>query len=280
MSQSDQGDPARIAGEPGIGSIAGGVAHEINDPLSVIRANLSYVIERLSDLSFEDRARLDGLIVALEDASRAATRMTQVVRELAAVGQVSDVPPGPVDLVASLDAALATIGHELEVRARVIRKLDRVPDVVGREPLLCRALVQVLASVVRGMSEAQGNDREIELRTSVEGAYVVLEISTAASGHEGRHPLLAAALIEALGGRLDVRTERERMVRRVILIASEEEASYVRSRPVTPVGGIAGSEGASGSGAGAAGAGSGTAGAATGAGSPVPPSGGRPSRGT
>src|SRR5688572_18265163 len=96
--------------------IAGGVAHELNDPLAAIRANVAYAIEMIGLLPVESRASLDDVRAALEEASSAVSRVEHVVRELAALASVTPVAPGPLDLRAVADAALATIANEVRHR--------------------------------------------------------------------------------------------------------------------------------------------------------------------
>ncbi|MBL8912354.1 MAG: hypothetical protein JNM17_16805 [Archangium sp.] len=68
-----------------IGQLAGGVAHEINNPASVVLSNLTYALSSVKSWD----ARPDDLMEALDDASTATQRISSIVKELAAVGHVA-----------------------------------------------------------------------------------------------------------------------------------------------------------------------------------------------
>src|SRR5438046_1691552 len=79
-----------------IGTLAGGVAHEINNPLGYVIANLEYVDEELRALQTELPGRLDELKGVLTEARHGAERVRRIVRDLKTFSRADQEERGPV----------------------------------------------------------------------------------------------------------------------------------------------------------------------------------------
>jgi PAS domain S-box-containing protein len=67
-----------------IASLAAGITHEVNNPLSYVRANISHVIQELSEASdgAKDGVSLDELRAVLEEALEGADRISKIVERV------------------------------------------------------------------------------------------------------------------------------------------------------------------------------------------------------
>jgi CheY-like chemotaxis protein len=119
-----------------MGTVAAGVAHEINNPLAFVLTNLEFSLEELqaSDgtLSPEDIAEITS---ALEAAHRGGERVRQLVMDLKSLSRSELQAQATVDVNALVESAVAMLGNEIRHHARLELDLGAVlpveADVVG-----------------------------------------------------------------------------------------------------------------------------------------------------
>jgi PAS domain S-box-containing protein len=173
-----------------LGVLAGGVAHEFNNLLVGILANVAFAAAELPAGS-EVRA-------AVEDARTAAQKASDLTRQLLAYSGRGKFTVGPVDLNALAGEMVALATPALQPRARVVTALaPALPEVRGD----AGQLRQVVLSLVTNASDAlQERPGTVTLRTGVErlermalarfhggdalaeGSYVVLQVEDDGAG--------------------------------------------------------------------------------------------------
>ncbi len=127
-----------------VGSLASGIAHEINNPLAWVTSNLSFALEELRKLEGEAREVAAEIEEALDDAQTGATRIAQIVSDLRTFAHADHERLAPVSIKRVVEGALTIANNELKHRARVIKRLDRAPMVLANEPRLGQAVVNLL----------------------------------------------------------------------------------------------------------------------------------------
>lgn len=129
-----------------LGQLSAGVAHEVNNPASVVAANLGFVLaEAGSGLESEHRA-------ALVDAQRAIERITSIVRQLLDAGRLaaSSEAPESVQLAAVVDDAVA-LSRTACGPVVPVASVPRDLWVVGRATPLVQVFVNLLANAAQAM---------------------------------------------------------------------------------------------------------------------------------
>ncbi|MCC7107895.1 MAG: PAS domain-containing protein, partial [Deltaproteobacteria bacterium] len=103
-----------------VGTLAAGVAHEINNPLSSIIANLSLAVGEVAEL-LNTGVQAPELLSELEDARAGAERIRGVARDLKLLARPKDEPTGPVEVVPLIESMLRLANNEIRHRAQVVR---------------------------------------------------------------------------------------------------------------------------------------------------------------
>ncbi|HEU4579245.1 MAG TPA: ATP-binding protein [Polyangiaceae bacterium] len=134
-----------------VGTLAAGVAHEVNNPLGYMRLNLEHVLRELSALSSDPElsSRVTPLIRPLEMVREGAERVHTIVSALLNLTRATDTHQ-TVDLRVVLDRCLEVTARHFEGRALVQRDYGTVPEVTANET----RLVQVFSNLITNAAEA------------------------------------------------------------------------------------------------------------------------------
>ena len=184
-----------------IGTLAVGVAHEINNPLAALIANLHYWSEEIERLRAELRAsvddgrgsqecslilsRLGALEEPVRDATEAAERVRGIARDLRHFARPDDEAAGSIDLHKILESSIRMAWNEIRHRARLVRAYANPPLVGANEGRLGQVFLNLLLNAVQSMSEVPGHEHEIVVRTGcTDRGDAFVEIADTGSGIE------------------------------------------------------------------------------------------------
>ena len=206
-----------------LGTLASGVAHEINNPLAFVFANLEFVLEALDDAP--PSIDTDEWRRSLQAAFRGAERVRDTVEGLRAF---SDAQKDliPVDLADRLAKTVSLIAAELEPRAEVIEDYREVPRVEANPQPLDQIFLNLLLNAAHAVEEAGDGHHQIRITTYAnEQNEVVAEVSDTGTGIHpdeldrifdpfyttkpvgrgtGLGLSISHALVEAIAGRIEV----------------------------------------------------------------------------
>ncbi len=144
-----------------LGTLTAGVAHEINNPLSVVMANLDFVREQVEQSAGHDEEVASALIEAIDGANRVG----RIVRDMKALSRSDGDALGPTDLVGAIEKSLQMVQGHLKHRAQVVRNLRAVPTVLGNESRLVQVFVNLLINAAQALPEGQAQENRIEVTT-------------------------------------------------------------------------------------------------------------------
>ncbi len=235
-----------------LGTMAAGVAHEINNPLAAVISCL--------DLAQEDLPSGDPSVPGLlSDARQAAEKVRQIVRGLERMSRLEEGRVTVLDVNAVLDLASTLAMNEVRHRARLIKSYGRPPRVRADEPRLAHVFANLLLNAAQALPDGRAHENEIRIVTRAEGDDALVEIMDTGSGiapeHLGRifdpffttKPVgvgtglglpLCHAMVTAAGGSIDIDSEVGRGTTVRITLpgaAPARSASYISTEP-PPVG--------------------------------------------
>lgn len=252
-----------------LGTLAAGVAHEINNPLAYVVSNLGYSIEQIirmrsqlveaplpDDVREEFAENLARICEALEEAGEGTDRVARIVQGLKSFSRSEGESRGPVNLEEVLNSAVNMAENEIRYRAQLERAFGETPLVFGNEARLVQVFVNLLVNAAQAIPEGSPHSHRIRVSTHVaDNGKVVAEVSDTGVGipsemvdrifdpffttkpigvGTGLGLSICHGLIHGLGGNISVVSEERRGTTfRVELLPAEPEVrrATVSDRP-------------------------------------------------
>ncbi|MEZ4407419.1 MAG: ATP-binding protein [Polyangiales bacterium] len=164
-----------------MGTLAAGVAHEINNPLMYVMTNLEFLSRHL-DASGDASPRARH---AVEQAREGAERVRQIVRNLRTFSRGDDDRRGPVSVTQVLESALEMAHNEIRHRARVVRDFDVVPPVEANEARLGQVFLNLLVNAAQAIPDegpSEAHEVRVTLRHDLERRRIVAAVRDTGHG--------------------------------------------------------------------------------------------------
>ncbi|RYZ67227.1 MAG: PAS domain S-box protein, partial [Proteobacteria bacterium] len=171
-SQAQQIASDRLAS---IGVLAAGIAHEINNPLTSVIAEL--------DMAIEDTESTHRSMDRLQAARDAASRVQTIVRDLRTLSRnETEDTAAPVELGRVLDTALRMAVPQTRQFANVVREVDDVPLVLGNEARLVQVFLNLIVNAAQAIPPGDIPGNSIRVRAREVNNGVTVEVTDTGSG--------------------------------------------------------------------------------------------------
>jgi signal transduction histidine kinase/CheY-like chemotaxis protein len=165
-----------------IGQIAAGVAHEINNPVSYVMANVEFVAaelrtlqgavndvppSRLADALFSwwqavgEREGLADVVAALDEATEGSRRIRRIVADVRSLARVDADGGERFELASAIRSALRIATVEVRGRAKLDVDLQDGVEVVGSAGQISQVFINLIINAVHAMSKPQDDDNRI-----------------------------------------------------------------------------------------------------------------------
>jgi PAS domain S-box-containing protein len=164
-----------------VGTLAAGVAHEINNPLAAVIANLD--LAHREALEMAERTGNRDMADYLQDAQEAAERVRLIVRDLKVFSRAEEDRMGPTDLRAVLESTLRMAWNEIRHRARLVKDFAELPPVEANESRLGQVFLNLIINATHAIPEGQANQNQIRISAHQESdSMVVVEVTDTGVG--------------------------------------------------------------------------------------------------
>ena len=233
-----------------LGTVAAGVGHEINNPLSFAIGNLEIIDEAMPALRAEVAGLLDPSATAdqreaiervlrrfdevrglLGDSRAGVGRVRMLVRNLRSLSARPVERRELLDLSKVVDASVSMASGQIKYRATLTRNYGDSVQVLGDEGRLCQVFLNLLVNAAQSMPTDQFETNRIGVSTQIEGDWAVVEIrdtgrgmsktlqtriyepfftTKGAEGGTGLGLSISKDIVATHGGRIEVQSEPER----------------------------------------------------------------------
>lgn len=168
-----------------IGTLAAGVAHEINNPLAAVTVNLELATDGVEVLAAEFGASpgTAELQESLRDAREAAERVRQIVKDLKIFSRAEEDKHTAVDIERVLESTLRMARNEIRHRATLVKHFGHVPKVDGNESRLGQVFLNLAVNAAQAIPEGNVEENQITITTSTDhNGNVVTEVRDTGPG--------------------------------------------------------------------------------------------------
>lgn len=165
-----------------LGTLSSAMAHEINNPLTYILANIDFLTTELAETVNRDQFEM------LVEARRGAEQVRKIVSGLKAFSRIGSAVREHIDISETVDLAMRMVGNELRHKARVSTDLVEVAGVAGDQSELLQVLTNLLVNAAQAIPAGDASSHSIEVVTRQVGDHVEIAITDSGVGLPNEAP--------------------------------------------------------------------------------------------
>jgi PAS domain S-box-containing protein len=157
-----------------LGGLLAGVAHELNNPLSVVIGQATLLMEGSGEPKVVTRA---------EKIFKAADRCARIVKSFLALARRKPPERKPVDINSVINGALELLGYQLRT-GNIETELDlapHLPEVTGDSDQLTQVITNLVLNAAQAMEDWSG-PRRISVRSKGDSGRVTISITDTGPG--------------------------------------------------------------------------------------------------
>jgi signal transduction histidine kinase/CheY-like chemotaxis protein len=176
-----------------VGTIAAGIAHEINNPLAFLMGNLTLATRALEAQAPPPEVphlpgSLEGLPPAelarraLAEAQSGAERIRGIVKDLGTFARPPETQPRRANVQQVLELSVKMAMSEIRHRARLVRDYTEVPEIETDSAQLGQVFLNLLVNAAQAIPEGAAHLHELRLKLRAEQGAVLVQIQDTGEG--------------------------------------------------------------------------------------------------
>lgn len=174
-----------------VGTLAAGVAHEINNPLSFLKANIDMLLDEVSHGGLSRwQAPVDqtfsrgDLLEMLTDAADGSERIRRIVQDLKTFATRQEAQPAAeIDIAGVVESSLKIAHNEIKHRARLVVDLEPdLPPVLSHRSDLGQVFLTLLTNAAQAIAPGSADTNCIEVCARRDAQAIVVEVRDTGSG--------------------------------------------------------------------------------------------------
>jgi PAS domain S-box-containing protein len=186
-----------------VGTLAAGLAHEINNPLAYIISNLDFLVAECPRIrkarapetdshahaaggspAEEDlAARMEEIEETLQETREGVERVRRIVGDLKTFSRDGGEPLGSVDVRRVLESSMNLAQSEIAGRARLVKDLQAVPLVEASESRLGQVFLNLLLNAAQALPDGRAEENTIRVATRTgDAGQAIIEIRDSGTG--------------------------------------------------------------------------------------------------
>jgi CheY-like chemotaxis protein/two-component sensor histidine kinase len=161
-----------------VGTLAAGVAHEINNPLAYVTANIDMIVERLDDPGVRNSEQeLAEVLEMAEDVRDGAERIRKIVLGLKTFSHAGEERLAVIEVQPLIERAIDMTINEVRHRARLVKDFGTTPLVEADESRLGQVIINLLVNASQAIPDGDVAANEVRVVTSTdEQGRAVIEV--------------------------------------------------------------------------------------------------------
>jgi PAS domain S-box-containing protein len=176
-----------------VGTLAAGIAHEINNPLTYVLANLVFLRENLDDLkrqmdenghvNVEYPKLFEEILEEINETAQGGERIREIVRGLKSFVRADEDEVALVDLNRTIESAINMTFHEFKHKARVEKDFAlHLPLLTANVGKLQQVFINLLINAAQAIEGNDPVDNKIHIRTGQQDGSLFVEFTDTGKG--------------------------------------------------------------------------------------------------
>ncbi|MCK5688983.1 PAS domain S-box protein [Myxococcota bacterium] len=177
-----------------LGTLAAGVAHEINNPLSYLTGSLSLANQRLIEMGSivenlddpmdreEARTKIRDLIKFQADAKDGSIRIRDIVRDLSDLARNKEQSSEIVNLQELVESTMEMALHEIKHRAQIQTDFQDVRPVQGDRSKIAQVILNLLMNAAQSIPPGRVDENTIKICISQDETHINLVVKDSGQG--------------------------------------------------------------------------------------------------